>query len=194
MRESTVHLLSVAFDFELGWAVRARHERQKERLSRLIRAGIPHDARRCKGNIWFVANDYSGELREILEDVLGGDRLHYCERCERSEPCPDVWSTRTLEREGFVFGEERHGETVFADLNELLDWYEQNRPTPFANPSANGMSLQEAATLLDLTLPTTPEKVEAAFKRAAFQHHPDRGGSTETMQKIIQARVVLRGT
>lgn len=39
----------------------------------------------------------------------------------------------------------------------------------------------------------TPSEIEYAYKRLAAQHHPDKGGSTETMSRINAARDAMLG-
>jgi len=191
---TTIHLLAVSHDLEPGWAVRARHLHQKKKLDRLVRAGVPTDGRELVGTVWFVSNEYSIELREILADVHHGDEIRFCERCEQSEPCQDVWSRRMLDGAGFMVGDARSDPHIFDELEEMIAWFETHRPPPSPRSNPNGgMSQADAAKLLGLTLPTTNDQVDVAFKQAAMRNHPDRGGSNEAMAKIIQARAVLRG-
>lgn len=190
MAATTIHLLAVSRDLQAGWAVRARTKKAK--LDRLIRAGVPRQDRALSADIWFVSNDYAIELREILAEVH--DEVRFCAKCEQSEPCPDVWSKRMLENASLLFGDAREDLQLFDDIEDMIEWFETHRPPPISNPTTHtSMSPSEAAQLLGLTLPATPEQVDAAFKKAAFQNHPDRGGSNEKMAKIIQARAVLRG-
>lgn len=51
--------------------------------------------------------------------------------------------------------------------------------------------LEEAAMLLGLTWPCTKDELNIAFKAAALKAHPDRGGSTEAMAKLNNAREIL---
>jgi curved DNA-binding protein CbpA len=43
---------------------------------------------------------------------------------------------------------------------------------------------------LDTSTPT-PDQVEAAYRRLASEHHPDRGGDTHQMARINAARDAL---
>lgn len=51
--------------------------------------------------------------------------------------------------------------------------------------------LEQAAAVLGLTWPCTKEELNVAFKKAALQAHPDRGGSTEAMAALNNARDTL---
>jgi hypothetical protein len=194
---TTVHLLAVSYESEPGWAVRARHRHHKSKLDKFLRAAVPSEARKQHDGVWFVSQDYTVELREILADVHRGDEIKFCERCEQSLPCSDAWSRRMLDGAGFFVGDAREDAQVFDDIEEMLAWFDTHKPPPSANPfgttrPADVMTSAEAAKLLGVTLPTTNEQVDAAFKQAAFKNHPDRGGSNEAMAKIIQARAALR--
>lgn len=53
-------------------------------------------------------------------------------------------------------------------------------------------AVARAESLLGLRWPYSAEALERAFKAAALQSHPDRGGSTENMASVNQARTLLR--
>jgi hypothetical protein len=189
---TTLHLLSVSYDSEPGWIIRARHERHRKKLGRLLRSSLPADAYSLHGTTWFVSDECVIELREILADVYRDDEIKFCPACERSDPCASVWNLKTLGDAGFSVGEKREKMPLFDSLEELLEWVEQHPLPPSVRPGAAQMSKADAARLLGVTLPATPEEIDAAFKQAALRHHPDRGGSTEMMAKVIQARDALR--
>jgi hypothetical protein len=52
--------------------------------------------------------------------------------------------------------------------------------------------LEDSLAVLALSWPCTAEDVTAAYRRACLDHHPDRGGSTETMQGVNDAHEGLR--
>jgi len=54
------------------------------------------------------------------------------------------------------------------------------------------MSIDDARAHLGLPLKWTKEDLKAAYKRAAFDNHPDRGGSTAKMSAINAAYQVLQ--
>jgi len=52
----------------------------------------------------------------------------------------------------------------------------------------NGVTLEERAKLVLLTLGRTPDDIRKAYRKLAKRHHPDTGGgSTETFQMINEA-------
>lgn len=53
------------------------------------------------------------------------------------------------------------------------------------------MNNHQAETLMGVRGNYTAADVRAAFKRAAKQHHPDRGGDRATFQRLEQARTCL---
>lgn len=50
---------------------------------------------------------------------------------------------------------------------------------------------QEALQVLDLKEPVDYERIRARYRELVMQHHPDRGGETETLQRINEAMSVL---
>lgn len=75
----------------------------------------------------------------------------------------------------------------------LLEWWRGFVRQRTGAPGSPGgeMTAIEAARVLGLRWPCTSEEVVAAYRRAAFQSHPDRGGSEVTMARINAARSVL---
>jgi len=57
----------------------------------------------------------------------------------------------------------------------------------FYQPTAH----QDALTLLNLSPPVVYGDIKKQYKRLVSKHHPDKGGSTETIQKINQAMATL---
>ncbi len=49
----------------------------------------------------------------------------------------------------------------------------------------------EALSVLGLADPVTVDDVRLAYRRLAMRYHPDRGGDTETLQRINEAYVLL---
>lgn len=56
------------------------------------------------------------------------------------------------------------------------------------------MTHDDALELLDIDDDFTEESLKKAYKKAAMQHHPDRGGNEEMMQKVNQAYDLLQKT
>jgi DnaJ-class molecular chaperone len=83
---------------------------------------------------------------------------------------------------------------TFRDI--LEESYRQTgRARPIAIPS-DEKELRKAAKTLGVTLPTTAEAIQAAWKRQAKKHHPDRhpereDRSTEKMVAVNVARDLL---
>lgn len=50
----------------------------------------------------------------------------------------------------------------------------------------------EALEILGLDANATPSEVRTHYRRLAMQYHPDRGGDTETLQRINEAYASLR--
>ena len=55
------------------------------------------------------------------------------------------------------------------------------------------MPVREALQLLGLDDNFCKEQLQEVYRRLARENHPDRGGSTATMQRINQAKEVLIG-
>lgn len=53
------------------------------------------------------------------------------------------------------------------------------------------MSASDALATLGLKSGFTPDQLKQAYKKAATQNHPDRGGNTQKMQAVNAAREVL---
>lgn len=51
----------------------------------------------------------------------------------------------------------------------------------------------EACAFLGVVLPITLEKLKAAYKKAAFVHHPDKGGCIEKMKRVNASYEVIKG-
>nr|WP_245754021.1 DNA-J related domain-containing protein [Aquisalimonas asiatica] len=54
-----------------------------------------------------------------------------------------------------------------------------------------GERRHEALELLGLEEPAGVEEVTRRYRQLAQQHHPDKGGDTETLQRLNEARMVL---
>ena len=54
-----------------------------------------------------------------------------------------------------------------------------------------GERRREALDLLGLDEPVDSEQVTRRYRQLAQQHHPDKGGDTETLQRLNEARLVL---
>jgi len=59
----------------------------------------------------------------------------------------------------------------------------------------SGVTLEERAKLVLLTLGRTPKEIKAAYRNLARQHHPDTpNGDTATFQVINEAYAMLTGS
>jgi hypothetical protein len=52
----------------------------------------------------------------------------------------------------------------------------------------NSMDLQDAATLLGISIDATEKEVKSAYRKLMLEHHPDKGGSPEFAIKLNLAR------
>lgn len=64
--------------------------------------------------------------------------------------------------------------------------YYQNEPS-----TKTGMSRQEAARLLGVSVNATVTQVKSAYRKMMLKHHPDKGGSAEHAAKLNAARDVM---
>lgn len=83
-------------------------------------------------------------------------------------------------------------QTSEEDVESLLDQFWQG----FARGKGALVSNEDRTQALDtlgLSDPITDAEIKIAYRRLAMQHHPDRGGDTETLQEINQAAAVLLG-
>lgn len=53
------------------------------------------------------------------------------------------------------------------------------------------MNLNEAQVMFGIDANLEPKELKSAYRKLAIQHHPDRGGNTETMQKLNEAYELL---
>lgn len=64
--------------------------------------------------------------------------------------------------------------------------YEQHRNS-YANQA--GTPIEDCFKILGLTQPCNEQDIKSAFKKLAFKHHPDTGGSKEAFQRINSAKM-----
>jgi len=78
-------------------------------------------------------------------------------------------------------------------LNKLANKYSFSSLRAFGAGSTD-MSVDEALNLLEFPSEDLgdEDKLKAAFRKAAMKHHPDRGGSEDTMKKINKAYDILK--
>ncbi|MEH6566533.1 MAG: DNA-J related domain-containing protein [Halopseudomonas sp.] len=78
-------------------------------------------------------------------------------------------------------------DTHAEDVQHLLDgfWRQQGRPQVAAG------EVQQALQVMDLQEPTDARAVKQRYRALVRVHHPDRGGSTERVQAINQAMLIL---
>ncbi len=90
-----------------------------------------------------------------------------------------------------------HLAEYYLNLNHLTDTIPQDIDLlilgfwkDFHHPEAHRESLE----ILELSPPVTFREIKLQYKRLASRHHPDKGGSKETLQKINQAMATLTRT
>lgn len=81
--------------------------------------------------------------------------------------------------------------TATANSTSYMGTLVQIRIAPPAPPPIPQIYL-DAAALLGVTLPTSWEAVEKAYRPLAKLHHPDAGGDAETMKAINNAYNLLK--
>ena len=54
------------------------------------------------------------------------------------------------------------------------------------------MTIRDAMSVLDINTGFDSDALKTAFRRASSKNHPDKGGSTEAMQKVNQAYAMLK--
>ena len=65
---------------------------------------------------------------------------------------------------------------------------------PPARGESSEEAFQEEMELLNADRPLTFDGLKTAYRSAALRHHPDRGGDTETMQRVVAAYETLHYT
>ena len=82
----------------------------------------------------------------------------------------------------------------YLDLNNLENTTEDdvyNMLASFWSKFNRFDSREEALAELGLSDPVDDKTIKKEYRRLAMQHHPDRGGDTETLQKINDALALL---
>jgi hypothetical protein len=132
-----------------------------------------------------------------------------CDDCKKGVPC-SVWDTAALaglRLEPATYSDEPEtarpidimaalaaGESL---VNSVKTTVQQVVPLLFPNragTTAATMTADEAARYLGITLPTTKEQIEVAFRAAAQRAHPDKGGTDGMMTMATQAKATLLKT
>ncbi|GAA6130512.1 DNA-J related domain-containing protein [Halopseudomonas sabulinigri] len=78
-------------------------------------------------------------------------------------------------------------DTHAEDVQRLLDGFWRRRGGGCVAPE----ELEQALATLDLVQPTDAHAVKQRYRALVSVHHPDRGGSTERVQEINQAMLIL---
>jgi hypothetical protein len=136
--------------------------------------------------IWAVTIDRSGvhwfdaEVLKVTERNVTARYAGELARLDREK----LWRWWAWWR-GVMFVSSRTGR-IAAELEEA--WQERYGREAGAVPPAMRMPLDEARRLLGLPVNYTRDDVITAFRRAAKKAHPDRGGTAEMFQKLLEAR------
>lgn len=112
-------------------------------------------------NAWYIDRRRIDDARRYLDNA--GLLIDWCRICDSGLMCP-AWDAGVMATEGYKF----RGTLPTRVRGKTLD--------------------AQAAKTLELTLPTTDQAVEEAFRRLALTAHPDHGGTDEQMIKLIEAR------
>ena len=89
------------------------------------------------------------------------------------------------------------GQSAEETWRQYREWGQQHRGEKDPQGDTAGiktsMPVKEALELFGLEDNFGKEQLQEVYRRLALENHPDRGGSTATMQKINQAKEVLIG-
>ena len=78
-----------------------------------------------------------------------------------------------------------HVDELFAEeIQQLVDYYFPDTETIDLARASMAAAVPSWAKVLYIQADAPPEVVEAAYRALSKLHHPDRGGSVETMKKI----------
>jgi len=121
-----------------------------------------------------ISKKKKGQKQSIEVEVEGIDDILYNEK-ERLQK---------LEKE-----QDTHKRNQNARRDAKQEGYRKANPRPINSKMAN--ALYEAQKMLDVQPEDTELDIKMKYRRASLKHHPDRGGSNETMQKINAAYKLL---
>lgn len=140
------------------------------------------------GGVWWIDGKYQSLLTECSKTL--GYRV--CEECGAG-PCVrlathmNFWTHEYMRREQAAQERARRE----SERKQPL----RGRPLPPPVPPLLGTGRRsrehDAALLLGVQLPCTASAIKSAFAKATLANHPDLGGSTERMIRIIEARDLL---
>ncbi len=85
----------------------------------------------------------------------------------------------------YYFDWRQWGDTREADVKRMLGDF-------FAGMCIPDAEVQAALGVLELSAPAEPGLVRRQYRRLVSLHHPDRGGDTETTQRINDAYLILK--
>jgi len=110
-----------------------------------------------------------------------------------ADPPPPPWRTGFADPYGSMWDSGRYADRV---REAMEDMHRQRPPGRAISIPADEREVRKAAKTLGVTLPTTVDAVQKAWKRKARQHHPDshpdgKDGSTEKMVAVNVARDLL---
>ena len=147
---------------------------QRAFVEALKRAVEPQERAWLGGaKLWLVAESHRQLLADLLAVHVDRPRDQCC-ACRTGTRCV-VWN-------------KIHWNAIGTGIGGLVDLSEEEA----RSAAAQGPDPKTAARiLLGVSEVTTEAAIRAAARRAAFQAHPDRGGSHQRMAAIIAARDLL---
>lgn len=132
------------------------------------------------GEVWYV----DAKHRKILLDSVY-DRCSTCSSgaCPKFSRYIDFWEREYHRRVEQAEQAQREASSHATHKSKA------SRDLPQSPPVKNLQ--QEAARVLGISIPCTRSDVRSAFAKATLRSHPDVGGSSEHMKRLIAARDLL---
>jgi hypothetical protein len=91
-----------------------------------------------------------------------------------------------LERDGNACAQGKWYRLFYSDEGKRA--YEAAHPFACQPRRSVGPKEPECAKVLGLTVPFFKEDVVKAFRKAAHEHHPDKGGDPDMFRKLVEAK------
>ncbi len=157
---------------------------------------------------WRVTHQRLGDAIAMIEDAIGKS-FAFCEECHAGDPCKEWDEVPEMDYEPRG-PEELEYETEnpvpppefwenlahkFFDKTEpVVKKFVATAEAAFAawlNSERQGITVTEAAEVLEVKWPCSRDEVIRAFRAKASKAHPDHGGSDEAMARVNAAREAL---